>query len=146
MICFFFIGRYNATPSLRALSFTPHPPTPVHITNICTFRQFSFASLCIVIALDVLVFTVERFQQTKHRKISVFFKCMLFTVKSLCEFPSFARKRSLSLRTSGGPKCLHRLMHSLCFSRASSLRLFQSHSQICTKRCSFFFSNTQQHK
>ena len=38
---------------------------------------------------------------------------MLFTDKSLCAFPSFARKRRLSLCTLGGPKCLHRLMNSL---------------------------------
>lgn len=49
------------------------------------------------------------------------FKCMLFTVKSLCERPSFARKRGPLVYTLGGPKCLHELMNSLCFSRTSAL-------------------------
>lgn len=42
---------------------------------------------------------------------------MRYTVKSLCVFPSLSRKRTLSLSTLGGPKCLHKLMNSLLFQR-----------------------------
>lgn len=81
MFCFL-ISRYDATPSLRAFSLEPHPPTSHPFTlEICVNSLIvppapqipSVAFLCIVMALDVLLFTVERFQQTKHRKISVCF-------------------------------------------------------------------------
>lgn len=85
------IGRYDATAGLRALDFNRPAPSCSHYK--CLYLQWRVSSpiLCIIIVLDVLVFTVKRFQQTKHRKISVFVKCMLFTDKSA--FSSFARKR-----------------------------------------------------
>lgn len=73
----YFRVRYNATPDLRAFYvFRPKPTRHLactfHISNICTVTDSlcHFTFPCIVIGFDVPVFTVERFQQTKHRKIS----------------------------------------------------------------------------
>lgn len=94
------------TPDLFLLFFTLHHR-----------GQSSVAFPCIVIALHVLLFTVKRFQQTKHRNKSVFNACFLQLSLSV-QFPSVAKKR-MSLCTLGGSKCQE--VRFLCFSRALPL-------------------------
>lgn len=65
----FFLGRYYATCPQ-----TPFPTMIFSVIETCTFEK----QLCPVIhgvatAVVILIFTVERFQQTKHRKITFFF-------------------------------------------------------------------------
>lgn len=77
MICFFFFFR-----SLLC-NLSPNPPSNYELlSETCTFEKQLYPVIHgVAIAVVILIFTVERFQQTKHRKLHYFFlliKCMLF--------------------------------------------------------------------